>query len=69
MIAPLDSAQVRILRSMEMTDQRIEPGNALVRVSCYSQGTETAEVTVSWRSLSIRATKLEPFVNGVKVPD
>ena len=60
LIAPLDSEHFRILHSTEGPDTRVESGNFLVRVSCYSQGNEESEVRVTWKSLSIRAAKLEP---------
>ena len=68
LVAPLDSDHFRLLRSIEGPDTRIESGNFLVRVSCYSQGNEQAEVRVTWKSLSVRAATLEPVGTGQFIP-
>jgi hypothetical protein len=59
LIAALDSDSFRLLHSMEVSDIPILPGNFLLRTSCYSAGVENSEVSVVWKTLSIRAESIE----------
>lgn len=59
LIAPLDSDNFRLLHSMEVSDTPILPGNFVLRISCYSLGVESSEVSVVWKKLSVRAESIE----------
>lgn len=59
LIAPLDSDKFRLLHSMEVSDLPILPGDFILRISCYSAGAQASEVSVVWKSLSVRADSIE----------
>ncbi|MEJ7592086.1 MAG: DUF1583 domain-containing protein [Planctomycetaceae bacterium] len=59
LIAPLDSEHFRLLHSMEVSDVPLLSGNFMMRTSCYSAGTQRSEVSVVWKSLSVRADSIE----------
>ncbi len=59
LIAPLDSDKFRLLHSMEVSDLPILPGNFVMRISCYSSGVQSSEVSVVWKKLSVRADSIE----------
>ena len=59
LIAPLDSDNFRLLHSMEVSDIPILPGNFVLRISCYSSGVQSSEVSVVWKKMSVRAESIE----------
>lgn len=59
LIAPLDSENFRLLHSMPGPDIPILSGNFMLRMSCYSQGAESSEVSAIWKKMSVRAESLE----------
>ena len=59
LIAPLDSDSFRLLHSREVSDIPILPGNFVLRISCYSSGVQSSEVSVVWKNLSVRAESIE----------
>lgn len=58
LIAPLDSENFRLVHSMEVSDIPILPGNFVLRISCYSSGVQSSEVSVVWKNLSVRAESI-----------
>jgi hypothetical protein len=59
LVAPLDSDNFRLLHSREVSDNPILPGNFVLRISCYSSGVQSSEVSVVWKNLSVRAESIE----------
>ena len=59
LIAPLDSENFRLLHSMAGSDIPILSGNFMLRISCYSAGVESSDVSVVWKTMSVRAETIE----------
>ncbi len=56
--APMDSPAFRLIHSMEYPDEIIASEGLMLRTSCYSQGTLSSAVNVTWKKLSIRANSI-----------